>query len=42
MVEKSDFEEYLEKYCTKHKLSPEEAQKHLVVQLVKQQYEVKR
>lgn len=40
-VEKTDFEEYLEKYCSKHRVSPEVAKTHLVVQLVKQQYEGK-
>lgn len=40
-VEKTDFEEYLEKYCIKHSITPEEAQDHLIIQLVKQQYEGK-
>ena len=33
------FEEYLEKYCRKHKCSKEEAEKHLLVKDVKKYYE---
>lgn len=36
---KNNFEEYLEKYSTSRKISPEEASKHKLVQLVKKYYE---
>lgn len=35
----SDYEQYLEKYCKKHKISKEEAEKHALVKEVKKQYE---
>ena len=31
--------DYLQRYCTKHNLTVEEAEKHLVVKLVKKYYE---
>lgn len=30
-----DFREYVEKYCRKHKISPEEAEKHYLVRAYK-------
>lgn len=33
------FDIYLEKYCRKHKLTPEEAKKHKIVQDVKAYYD---
>lgn len=36
-----DFDRYLEKYGTKHKITKEEAEKHVIVQEVKAQYEKK-
>ena len=33
------FEEYLEKYCRKHGYSKEEAEKHALINEVKQYYE---
>jgi hypothetical protein len=32
MTKKGDFEEYLEKYCQKHKISAAEAETHIIVQ----------
>ena len=34
-----DFEEYLERYCTKHRITPEVAKQHKLVQEVKKYYE---
>ena len=34
-----DFKEYLERYSTKHKVTPEEAKRHKLVQEVKKYYE---
>ena len=34
-----DFKEYLEKYSTKHRITPEEAKQHKLVQEVKKYYE---
>ena len=34
-----DFKEYLERYCTKHRISTEEAKQHKLVQEVKKYYE---
>lgn len=31
----ADFREYVEKYCRKHKISPEEAEKHYLVRAYK-------
>lgn len=36
-----DFELFLEKYCKKHKLTPEEAKTHLLVRDVEAYYEEK-
>ena len=36
---KSDYEEYLEKYCTKHRISREEAERHLLVREYKKECE---
>ena len=36
-----DFEIYLEKYCQKHEITPEEALKHKMIQLVMSCYENK-
>lgn len=36
-----DFEKYLEKYCAKHDISKEEAEKHAIVKDVRKQYEKK-
>ena len=36
---KTDLEIYIEKYCSKHNISPEEAIKHKLVQEVKKFYE---
>ena len=33
-----DFDRYLERYCTKHKIDPEEAKKHKLVQDTKEYY----
>lgn len=33
------YEEYLEKYATKHKITIEEAESHLIVKIVKKFYE---
>ena len=33
------FNLYLEKYCFKHQITPEEAMKHILVQEVKAMYE---
>lgn len=38
---KDDFEIYLEKYCVKHGITPEEAKKHRMIQDVKAYYEEK-
>ncbi len=38
---KSDFEEYVEKYCRTYNVTPEEAKKHKLVQNVKEYYENK-
>lgn len=35
---KSDFEQYVEKYCKTYRISPEEAKKHKIVQNVKEYY----
>lgn len=35
----SDYEEYLEKYATKHKITIEEAESHLIVKIIKRFYE---
>lgn len=34
-----DFERYLERYCKKHEISPEEAKEHYLVKEVKVYYE---
>lgn len=34
----TEFEDYVRKYCTKHKISPEEAKKHKLVQDAKTYY----
>lgn len=39
MDAKNNFEEYLEKYSTSCKITPEEASEHKLVQLVKKYYE---
>lgn len=36
---KSDFEAYVERYCRKHKITPEEAKQHALVRDVKEYYE---
>lgn len=36
-----DYEQYLEKYCVKHNLTKEEAEKHYLVKSAKQYYEKK-
>ncbi len=38
---KSDYEEYLEKYCTKHRISREEAERHYLVREYKAECERK-
>ena len=38
---KSDYEEYLEKYCKSRGFCREEAERHLIVQDVKRMYEEK-
>lgn len=35
----TDYEIYLEKYMTKHELTKEEAENHLIVKIVKKYYE---
>ena len=35
----TDYEIYLAKYCTKHNLTKEEAEKHCIVREVKKYYE---
>lgn len=35
----SDFEAYVERYCRKHKITPEEAKEHAMVREVKAYYE---
>lgn len=35
----TDLEEYLDKYCRKHMITPEEASKHKLIQDVKEYYE---
>jgi hypothetical protein len=37
--QKSDYEEYLEKYCKSRGISREEAEKHLLVMTVRRNYE---
>lgn len=37
----SDYERYLERYCKTYHISPEEAEKHLLVREVKAMYEEK-
>lgn len=37
----TSYEEYLEKYCTKHEVSKEEAEKHALVKEAKKHYEAK-
>ena len=37
--ERSDYEEYLDKYCEKRKIPREEAEKHLIVREYKKQCE---
>lgn len=39
MTASENFELYLERYCAKHKISPEVAKTHKLVQAVKEQYE---
>lgn len=39
MEKENDYESYLERYCKSHNLTPEEAEKHKLVQEVKQYYE---
>lgn len=41
MTMDEDYERYLEKYCNKHKISKEEAEKHELLQEVKKHYEQK-
>ena len=36
---KSDYEEYLDKYCEKRQISRAEAERHLLVREVKKMYE---
>lgn len=38
---KSDFEQYLEKYCVKHRISREEAERHYLVREYKAECERK-
>ena len=38
----NDYEEYLKKYAFKHKITEEEASKHLLVRIVKMIYEAGR
>lgn len=35
----SDYEEYLERYCRKHKITKEEAESHALVKEIKKYYE---
>ena len=41
MSKKSDYEEYLDKYCRSRGFCREEAERHLIVQDVKRMYEEK-
>lgn len=38
----SDFKEYVDKYCTKHKITPEQAVEHALVKNVEIEYRHKR
>jgi hypothetical protein len=40
--ENIEFKEYVDKYCTKHRLMPEEATQHLIVKNVEEQYRHRR
>ena len=38
MEGKSEFEEFIKKYCVKHEITPEEAKKHKLVKEVESYY----
>lgn len=38
----SDFKEYVDKYCTKHKIAPEQAVEHKLVKTIETEYRHKR
>lgn len=38
MIKMIDYEDYVVKYCKKHRISKEEAEKHMIVKLMKQYY----
>lgn len=37
-----DFKEYVDKYCTKHKIAPEQAVEHKLVKIIEAEYQRKR
>ena len=38
----AEFKVYVDKYCCKHNLTPEQAAEHLIVRLVEQEYRQRR